>query len=85
MMGKFHHMMAFSHHMMGGPIIFHHMMPYDGSLFFRFFEIAAAISKSQRFLWLQPVKGNGKGHESPKKTCEVEGPCKRAKPCKRAP
>ena len=86
MMGRGHHMMPFSHHMMGGPIIFHHMMPYDGSLFFRFFlEIAAAISKSQRFLWLQPVSGNGKGHESQKKPCEGERPWKRAKPCKRAP
>ena len=47
-----------------------------GPLVLDYLEIAAAISKSQIFLWLQPVKGNGKSHESQKKHVKGNGPGK---------
>ena len=56
-----------------------------GHYFSDFLEIAAAISKSQRFLWLQPVSGNGKGHESQKNHVKGKGPGKGLSPAKGRP
>lgn len=86
MMGGGHHMMPFSHHMMGGPIIFHHMMPYDGSLFFRFFwKLLQPFPNLKGFCGCSLFQAMGKAMKVKKNHVKGKGPGKGLSPAKGRP